>query len=502
MPWLDGTDYWWVRFCFERGLGLIYLVAFLAAAFQFRPLCGARGLLPVPLFLKRVSFRQAPSLFWWRCDDRAFAVAAWTGVGLALAAITGLSEQFGLVVSMGVWFVLWALYLSFVNVGQTFYSFGWESILCETGFLAIFLGDAHTAPPILILWLLCWVLFRVMFGAGLIKLRGDPCWRDLTCLYYHYETQPMPNPLSWYFHHSPKWLHRVGVGFNHFAELIAPFGVFLPPPICYIAGGVMILFQVTLILSGNLSWLNYLTLVLCIPAFDDALVGAVIPASAPAMQSGPLAFDLLVIAVTALVIALSYRPVVNMLSPKQVMNRTFDSLHLVGTYGAFGGITRQRYEVILEGTHEPAVTAETRWHEYRFKGKIGDVKARPAVVAPYHLRLDWQMWFASLTGSYRQHPWLLHLVAKLLINDKPTVGLLLHNPFPDAPPTHIRAWLYHYRFTTRAEWRETGQWWMRTPVRQYLPALSLDDESFVELLRAQGWWQFIRSAHDPALTSG
>ena len=179
MQWLDGEQYWLVRFCFERGLGLIYLVAFLVAAFQFRPLCGDRGLLPAWLFLKRMRFREAPSLFWLRCDNRAFAVAAWAGVALALSATLGISEQFGLAVSMLVWLALWALYLSFVNIGQTFYSFGWESILCEAGFLAIFLGDAHTAPPVLIIWLLCWLLFRVMFGAGMIKLRGDPCWREI-----------------------------------------------------------------------------------------------------------------------------------------------------------------------------------------------------------------------------------------------------------------------------------------------------------------------------------
>ena len=493
MQWLDGEHYWLVRFCFERGLGFIYLVAFLSAAFQFRPLCGDRGLLPAWLFLKRTRFRDSPSVFWGWCNDRAFATAGWGGVVLAALAMTGVSERFGLVASMAVWAGLWVLYLSFVNIGQSFYSFGWESILCEAGFLAIFLGDAHTAPPVLVIWLLCWLLFRVMFGAGMIKLRGDPCWRDNTCLYYHYETQPMPNPLSWHFHHSPKWLHRMGVRFNHVAELIAPFGVFLPAPVCYIAGGIMIVFQLTLILSGNLSFLNYLTLVLCIPAFTDAPLQPILPIDAPpAMQGGPWAFDALVIAVTLLVIALSYRPIINMLSSKQVMNRTFDPLHLVGTYGAFGSVTRKRHEVVIEGTDEPTVTGQTRWHEYRFKGKIGDVSARPAIVSPYHLRLDWQMWFLPLMGSYQHHPWLLHFVAKLLVNDDATLKLLKHNPFPNAPPTYVRARLYEYRFTTRAEWRKTGQWWVRSELGLYLPAVSLNDAGFVEILRQRGWWQLVR----------
>jgi len=490
MSWLDGPDFWLTRFLFERAMGLIYLIAFLVVVNQFRPLCGGRGLLPVQLFLPRVRFRDFPSLFWWRHDDRTLAVAAWAGVALSLLAVTGLSERFGLVVSMLNWFALWALYLSFVNVGQTFYGFGWESILCETGFLAIFLGDAHTAPPVLIIWLLCWVLFRVMFGAGLIKLRGDPCWRDLTCLFYHYETQPMPNPLSWRFHHSPAWVHRAGVLFNHFAELVAPLAVFLPPPICYLGGIIIIFFQATLIASGNLSWLNYLTVALCIPAFNDAFFGTLMPLEAPTgLRGGPIWFDTLVLAVTALVVALSYRPILNMASPRQAMNRTYDPLHLVGTYGAFGGITRQRHEVVIEGTDEPNVTSNTQWQPYLFKGKITDTGARPSVVAPYHLRLDWQMWFAGLTGSYNQHPWLLHMVAKLLAGDRAFLKLLGHNPFPDHPPRYVRAHLYHYRFTTPSEASQTGRCWVGTYLREYLPPLSLEEPMFQQLLKEQGWWE-------------
>src|SRR5262249_44821463 len=146
-------------------------------------------------------------LFFLWPTDRAFALFGWIGVGLSLITLTGLSERFGLLVSMLAWALLWVIYLSFVNVGQTFYGFGWETMLLETGFLAIFLGDMNTRVAVIMIWLVRWVLFRNMFGAGLIKLRGDPCWRDLTCLDYHYETQPIPNPLSWYFHWTPGWFH-------------------------------------------------------------------------------------------------------------------------------------------------------------------------------------------------------------------------------------------------------------------------------------------------------
>src|SRR3989449_480615 len=244
------------RFWFQRALAGIYLMAFLIAANQFIPLLGEHGLLPVRLYLPLTSFAQAPSLFWWDPSDRFVTTAIWCGVGLSVLALTGLSERWNSLFSASVWLLSWVLYLSLVNVGQVFYGFGWEMILLETGFLAIFLGAAQ--PPRLVFWMLLWELFRIMFGAGMIKMRGDPCWRDLTCLYYHYETQPLPNPLSWYFHHFPPWWHRACVLFTHFAELIVPWFLFAPwRRVRAVAGLLTVYFQFTLILSGNLSWLNY-----------------------------------------------------------------------------------------------------------------------------------------------------------------------------------------------------------------------------------------------------
>src|SRR5687768_13716068 len=214
---LRADDLWLARLAFQRGLALIYLVAFLVALHQFRPLLGERGLLPVPDFVRAVPFRLSPSLFHWRYSDRLFGVVAWTGVLLSALTLAGLTDVLPLPLALLVWLILWALYLSIVNVGQTFYAFGWETLLLEAGFLAIFLGNAGTAVPLPLMILLRWLVFRVEFGAGLIKIRGDQCWRDLTCLYYHHETQPMPNPLSWWFHHLPRPLHRVEVLGNHLA---------------------------------------------------------------------------------------------------------------------------------------------------------------------------------------------------------------------------------------------------------------------------------------------
>lgn len=214
------------RLLFQRGLAVVYLIAFLVALNQFPALLGEHGLLPVPLYVRQVPFVQSPSLFFFFPTDVAFRIAAWLGIFLSSIAVTGLSERYSNWLSAFVWAVLWVLYLSFANVGQTFYAFGWESILLETGFFAIFLGSRKTEPSWIMIFIVRWVLFRVMFGAGLIKIRGDPCWHDLTCLDYHYETQPMPGPLSWYFHWSPEWTHKGGVLFNHFVELIVPFGYF------------------------------------------------------------------------------------------------------------------------------------------------------------------------------------------------------------------------------------------------------------------------------------
>ena len=486
MTWFGSESYSVARMALQRGLGAVLLIAFLNAVNQFRPLLGDRGLLPVSLFVKQVPFRESPSLYYLSPHDLAFGVGAWLGVFLSCLAVTGIADHFSPWISVAIWAILWTLYISFVNVGQEFYGFGWESILLEACFYAVFLGSRATTPQTAIVWLFRWLLFRVMFGAGLIKLRGDPCWRELTCLNYYYETQPMPNPLSWYFHVAPDWTHRMGVVFNHFAELIVPFGYFLPQPISSIAGLITILFQGTIFLSGYLSWLNFLTMVLALSTFDNRALSLVGLAPVPAAGAPGIIHRVAAIALTILVAVLSIQPIRNMLSPRQVMNTVYNRLHLVGTYGAFGSITRPRYEVIVEGTNDAVLTASTQWLEYEFKGKPGNPSRRPPQIAPYHLRLDWLMWFAALS-SYNQQPWFVHFVARLLEGDRPTLDLLRSNPFPDRPPRYVRAMLYEYRFTTPEERKASGQWWKRQFARPYFPPVSLDNPGFREVLERQGW---------------
>ncbi len=481
---LDAKTYWLARTLLERGIALICLVAFVNALNQFKPLLGERGLLPVPLFVKQVPFRESPSLFYLFPRDDAFTTAAWLGIAISALILTGVATRYTWS-NAAAWAALYLLYLSFVNVGQTFYAFGWESILLEACFFAIFLGGGRVIPQAIPLWLFRWLLFRIMFGAGLIKLRGDTCWRDLTCLDYHYETQPIPNPLSWYLHASPHWFNHGGVLFNHFAELVVPFFYFLPQPFSGVAGLVTILFQLSIIVSGNLSWLNWLTLVLAFSLLDARFFSA--------LGSWPHSFlpvhpatQWTHYVLAAAVIGMSIPVVANMLSARQIMNTSFNSLHLVGTYGAFGSITHTRYEVVMEGTADAVITSHTRWREYEFKGKPGDLAYRPPQIAPYHLRLDWLMWFAAMS-NYQSYPWFVNFVAKLLQGDRAVTGLLRSNPFEEKPPRFVRALLYEYHFTTPAEHKASGLWWKRSLSDSYFPAVSLDSPGFRQVLQMQAW---------------
>jgi Lipase maturation factor len=481
------ADLWIPRLLFQRGLGLVYFIAFLVAVNQFRPLLGEHGLQPVPLFVNRVTFQESPSLFFFAPKDWAFTGAAWLGLALSIVAMAGFTERFGAAVSMVAWAAMWLLYISFVNVGQTFYSFGWETMLLEAGFCAIFLGASAMLPSSIPLWILRWMEFRVMFGAGLIKLRGDPCWRELTCLDYHYETQPIPNPLSWYFHWLPRWALHGGVAFNHFVEIVVPFAFFLPQPFAGLAASITILFQLMLMLSGNLSFLNLLTIVIALPMLDSRWFAKWLPVTAPAALQEPSRwFEFATIGYAAVVVLLSIRPAINLVSSRQLMNASFEPLHLVNTYGAFGSVGRTRDEVIVEGTADPTPSEYADWRAYEFKGKPGDPMRTPPQIAPYHLRLDWQMWFAAMS-NYTQEPWFVNFVAKLLQGDRDTLSLLRFNPFPTAPPKYVRARLYRYRFSNGEERRRTGAWWQREFEGEWFPAISLDTPGLRKVLRDQGW---------------
>lgn len=463
----NDTSYWIIRLLLQRGLAFIYLMAFLVALNQFRPLCGDRGLLPANSFMRLNPFRKAPSIFYLIRGDRAYLLFALFGLLLSLLALTGISDAYGTSLSMSVWFLLWVIYLSYVNIGQTFYAFGWESLLLESGFLAIFLGPAGTSPSWLVIWLFRWLALRVLLGAGLIKLRGDRCWRDLSCLDYHFETQPMPNPLSRCFHRLPPSVHKAGVLFNHVAEVGLPLLFFCPQPVASMAAGGSLLLLLSIIVSGNFAWLNWLSAVICLSPLDGFLLAKFLHLQTAALLPQPPLFQALTWGLVAMVAVKSVQPVRNLISQGQIMNTSFDPCHLVNTYGAFGSITRQRYEIVIEGTDELEMTELTRWTAYEFRGKPGDPHRMPPFIAPYHLRLDWLMWFEAMPiGGLSR--WFVQLVAKLLQGDPMTLGLLSKNPFPHLPPHFIRALYYRYSFGK-------GQWWDRELIGEFFPPMSLDD---------------------------
>ncbi|QAY71958.1 lipase maturation factor family protein [Agromyces protaetiae] len=477
LDWLNARDYWIAREILQRGVAAIAVIAFVSTLNQFRPLLGEHGLLPVPRLLAARGSGGArrlrgPSLFaWWGYSDPKLVAVAWAGIVLGASVVLGLPQLGPPWVPLIVFLVLWTLYLSIVVVGQTFYGFGWEMLLCEALFTVAFLGSAHEPPPLLVLIAVWWLVFRLEFGAGMIKIRGGREWRDLTALMFHHETQPMPGPLSRQAHLLPPWFHRCEVVANHVAQLVVPFLLFVPGPVASVAAAIIVLTQLWLIVTGNFAWLNWLTVVLAASAVSDSAwrwALGWLPAVPSALGSGardasgiPLWWGIVVLAASALFLWLAIAPLRNLLARRQLMNASFNRYMLGNAYGAFGTVTKRRVEIVVAGTlaADPD-SPEAEWREYAFRGKPGEVHRVPRWFAPYHLRLDWLMWFLPL-GRFWE-PWFETLLVRLLEADRPTLRLLAHDPFGGAPPVWVRVQAWHYRFSTRAEFHETHARWVRT----------------------------------------
>jgi hypothetical protein len=485
----EGDTYNLTRLWIIRGLGFIYLVAYSIIFFQGRGLWSREGLLPINEFLADIRnrsgmgdwelFRRLPSLFYFSDPDTAIPVFGAVGIVGGLVLLAGYANFFILL-------VLWLLQMSFANSGQLFYSYGWETQLLEFTFLCFFLvppldprlrRTAHRAPRVTI-WAMRWMLFRLMFGAGMIKIRGDECWRDLTCLVYHYETQPNPHPLSFFIHLMPPVFHHAGVLFNHFVELVVPFAVFGPARWRRVAGALTVFFQLSLIFSGNLAWLNWLTLLMCVPCFDDRFLarlkrcGGVTVQAAAAPNMRRMAARLAVLVpFTLFILLLSWAPAVNLVSSHQAMNTSYDQWHLVNSYGAFGSIGKERYEVIIKGTLDDTVTERTEWKEYEFVCAPGDVSRWPCLITPYHYHLDWQIWFSGMRPEL-QEEWLFRLAVRLLENNRTIGAMFARKPFGERAPKYIKMDLYLYHFADLQDWPRV--WWKRRWVKEYMPPVSLE----------------------------
>jgi hypothetical protein len=387
---------------------------------------------------------------------------------------------------------MWLLYLSLATVGQDFLGFQWDNLLLETGLIAIFFApwsiipspSREKPPSRAAIWMLRLLLFKLMFLSGVVKLTsGDPLWRNLTALTRHYETQPLPNAIAWYFHQMPLWFHKTSCVMMFAIEVVAPFLLFLPRRARMIGGIAIGALQVFILLTGNYTFFNWLTLVLCVVAFDDFTWASLLPqriskmssaagriaATAFRLQTVPIVLIALLfwsICLIQIIGAVGARPFWS--EPVLRAYRWISPLRSVNSYGLFAVMTADRPEIIVEGSND-----QREWKEYSFRDKPGALNRRPTFVAPLQPRLDWQMWFAAL-GDVRSNPWFVNFCVRLLEGSPEVVSLLETNPFPNAPPKYIRARLYDYTFTTREERQRTGNWWKRELKGEYLPAISLE----------------------------
>jgi predicted DCC family thiol-disulfide oxidoreductase YuxK len=464
-----------VAFLFLRGLGLIYLAAFVSFAVQARGLVGSHGILPLAELVDGIShsvgperFWLMPMVFWWSASDLTLEAVCWGGAALSLMLTLNLLPRLSLL-------LLYVLYLSLLYGGQVFMTYQWDVYLLEAGFLALLLSCA-TVPGI---WLLRWLLFRFMLMSGVVKLlSGDPNWWNLSALSYHFLTQPLPTPLAWYAAHLPARALEVATGATFFIELVLPFLFFCPRRLRFLAAHGTLLLQSFILLTGNYNWFNLQTMLLCLPLFDDAALRSIAPrrllglleARAPRRRSGR--------AVRVLVGALAFVIVVSSLvhmdarfggNPPGVpraLARLIEPLHIVSGYGLFAVMTTQRDEIVIEGSYDG-----TNWREYEFRYKPGDVMRRPPWNIPHQPRLDWQMWFAALDDP--QHlPWFERFLQRVLENDPVVTVLLERNPFADARPRYVRALFYDYTYADADE-KARGRWWNRRLLGLYFPVVSL-----------------------------
>ena len=473
------------RWLFLRLLGVVFLFAFASLAVQITGLVGAHGLLPAAAFLEwaravygRDAYRLCPTLFWIDASDAALQAAAWTGATLSLALIAGVAPR-------AVLAILWALYLSLSVAGQDFLSFQWDALLLETGLLAMLWAPRgwrprpeHPPPSAAIRWLLVFLTFKLMFLSGATKwLSGDPTWRQLTALDYHFETQPLPAWTAWYAHHQPPLVHRIGAAGMFLIELGAPWLLLAPGRLRrlrYAGVAALVLLQASIALTGNYGFFNLLAIVLCIPVLDDAALRRIVPlggAGAPYPSSGRLGVQtvapvLFVLSGLAFWAEIGYTipagPGLPMARWAAGVLGLVAPLRSFNGYGLFRVMTTERPEIVVEGSADGE-----HWKEYEFRYKPGPVSRRPPFVEPHQPRLDWQMCFVAL-DPVSGWPLLQALSRHLRAGTPEVLALLGHNPFPAAPPRFIRFARYGYRFTSPAERSRTGAWWRRE-LTGYLP---------------------------------
>ena len=469
---------------FLRLLAAIYLIAFVSYGLQLDGLIGEKGILPAQDFFRQVRefygpevVWRLPSLGWLGAGSGALHAWCWSGVAVACLLLLGFAPLPCLL-------FLWLDYLSLTVAGQVFYQFQWDILLLEAGFLAILIAPRGwrpkivASPPRLAHFLLLWLLFRLMFSSGVVKLTsGDPSWADGTALTYHYFTQPLPTPLAWYAQQLPRWWQFLSVKIMFAIELGAPFFLFCPRRLRLLAAGALTFLQILIALTGNYGFFNLLTLALILLAVDDStwwkfsllprLPAGPGPRFLPLGLIAPVAVVILLLSLVPL--ASAFRRPMPWLAPLAGLYEVVAPFRTINGYGLFSVMTRERREILIEGSEDGV-----QWKPYRFRDKPGDVDRAPPWVAPYMPRLDWQMWFAALS-SIEDNPWFVHLLARLLEPSPAVLGLLVDNPFPGKAPRYVRAMSDRYAFTTFAQRDKTGAWWTTEPAAIYCREVSLGD---------------------------
>jgi len=479
---LEPETFGYASWIFLRLLGLIYLIAFLSFGVQASGLIGSYGILPAAEFLRAAReylgtarFWSVPTVLWLNASDAMIRTIWLVGVIFSLLLSAGINWRLVRV-------ALFFLYLSLVSTGQVFMSYQWDALLLEAGFLTIFLGSSK-----LIVKLFRWLLFRLVFLSGAVKLLShDPTWHNFTALPVHYETQPLPTPVAWYFYQLPPTFQRVSVGFVFFVELLIPFLILAPRRLRVLAAFAITLLQILIVLTGNYAFFNLLTVALCLFLLDDAFFWRRLPDSIvsrlphslsecsthPFVRRACFTFYLLVLFISGFELVGMFSGI-HLAAADKVIGAVAP-FEIVNTYGLFAVMTTARAEIVVEGSNDGAI-----WLEYEFKYKPGELDRRPPWVAPHQPRLDWQMWFAAL-GDYRSDPWVLQFMARVLEGSPQVLKLIRNNPFPNASPRYMRAMLYQYRFTTPAQRSSTGAWWSRELKGEYVPTVSLSKLSEIK----------------------
>ncbi len=492
-PALDESEvsertYFITRRIFLTVLAAIFAIAFASLGVQITGLIGSDGVYPVQPYLDAVAgeygaerFRLIPTVGWLNASDSALTKYCLLGFAFALLAMAGVLVRVTLL-------TCWALYLSLFHLGRDFLGFQWDILLLETAFLAVFLAPSRLFPriskddsvPMAPLWLLRWLLFRLMFSSGVVKL-GDGTWRELTALNVHYETQPLPTMIGWYVHQLPDWFHSASVVGMFAIELVVPFLIFLPRTFRAIGCVIMVGFQLLIIATGNYCFFNWLTIALCLLLLDDDHWRAMMPEWLERFVQLPEGLKpagrikrALHVTLAVPILILSIVPMsrlvdseLSFLDPLRRVYRETTPFALVNGYGLFAHMTTVRPEIEIQGSDD----GET-WMPYRFKWKPGPLDARPRVVAPHQPRLDWQMWFAALSPR-RPPQWFDGLLFRLLQGEPKVLAFFTENPFPEEAPRYARAMYFEYAFTDFEVRRVTGNWWNRSEVGVYRLPVSL-----------------------------